>query len=773
MSNAERQEFQQVLRGLFAEVADDGTVRLLMAGTEGYDRSTWKDLAGGSRVVALGVPEALGGDGGELADLAVLFEEAGRALLPAPLLSTTLAVGVVLEVADRGGDLLGDLLGGSRTAAVVLPADILDDGGPIEVADAGDGAMRLTGERRYVLDGATADVLLVVAGNGETADVFAVDAASAGVSLTAVAATDQTRKLTSVRLDAAAGTALGAPSAAVARALDRARVLLAAEAVGVAQRCLEDMTAYARERIAFGRPIGSFQAVKHRCARALVRVEHARSLVELAAEHGPGSAGERPDAARLARLALGFAADAALHVAGSSIQVHGGIGFTWDHTAHLYYKRALVTRRLLGRSGDLLAQAAGDLAALRATIAQTTRPQAGPGAAGPASGLAGLDLVDERLDELFASADPKDPVAFWRRQYELGLTQVDLPEGIGGLGLDHRLQAVVESRLVDQAAPRIGQHSFMALAMFSPVIARHGTPEQHRRLLEPALTGQELWCQLFSEPGAGSDLAGLSTRAVPDGDGWVINGQKVWTSNAHVAQRGLIITRTDPDAPKHRGLTAFAVDMSAPGIEIRPLRQMTGHAEFNEVFLDDVRVDDADRIGPEGGGWAVAVDTLAVERSTADGDEGDDVRLASVDGLLRALGTGPHRDRDRARARVETLVVAWFAHLATVARASRSAQQALPGPEASLTKLVWSELLQGSTELIEELTGPEVLAHDYEQPPLMSGGDPVGDLLFARSPTIYSGTSEIQLNIIGERVLGLPGEPRVDKSVPWRDVPRN
>ncbi|MET0913606.1 MAG: acyl-CoA dehydrogenase family protein, partial [Acidimicrobiales bacterium] len=226
--------------------------------------------------------------------------------------------------------------------------------------------------------------------------------------------------------------------------------------------------------------------------------------------------------------------------------------------------------------------------------------------------------VEEALESFLAANDPSalSPVEYRGARYDAGLAWVHFPEGFGGLGVRPKLQAVVERRLREAGAPPPADTLFFGLALAGPTVVTHGSDDVRHRLLRPMFTGEEVWCQLFSEPGAGSDLAGLSTRAVKDGDEWVVNGQKVWNTIAHLADRGMLVTRTDPDQPKHKGLTYFAVDMHDPGVEVRPLRQITGEAEFNEVYLTDVRIPDADRIGDVGDGWRVSMTTLMNERTT-------------------------------------------------------------------------------------------------------------------------------------------------------------
>jgi alkylation response protein AidB-like acyl-CoA dehydrogenase len=396
-------------------------------------------------------------------------------------------------------------------------------------------------------------------------------------------------------------------------------------------------------------------------------------------------------------------------------------------------------------------------------------------------------LVDDRIDQLLAETDPStaDPVSFRRRQYDLGLAWVHFPEGYGGLGLKPQLQREVERRTSAAGAKPHGFLEFFGLAMAGPTIVTHGSDELKRRLLPRMFTGEDAWCQLFSEPGAGSDLAGLSTRAARDGDEWVVSGQKVWNTLAHVAQRGMLVARSDAEVPKHKGLTYFALDMTAPGVEVRPLRQMTGEAEFNEVYLTDVRVPDADRIGDTGDGWRVAMSTLMNERMSIGGSSG---------GLGPARGSGPIAEAvriwgddstpaNRTPAMRDRLMQTWIEAEVlrlTNMRAAQGRRAGNPGPEGSIAKLMFAEVNQRIYELCVDLLGAGALVdYDYtlrrsEHLGLMGPpGSARKMFLRSRAFSIEGGTSEIQRNILGERVLGLPGDVRVDKDLPWSKVPRS
>jgi alkylation response protein AidB-like acyl-CoA dehydrogenase len=393
-----------------------------------------------------------------------------------------------------------------------------------------------------------------------------------------------------------------------------------------------------------------------------------------------------------------------------------------------------------------------------------------------------MSLVAERVDALLSELDPRtaDPVEFRGRQYDLGLAWVHFPEGYGGLGLKPSLQREVDRRLAAAGAKPPTPRHFFGLTMAGPTIVTNGDEQLKQRLLRPTFTGEVAWCQLFSEPGAGSDLAGLATRAVRDGDEWVVTGQKVWNTLAHIADRGMLIARTDPDAPKHKGLTYFALDMHAPGVEVRPLRQMTGEAEFNEVYLTEVRVPDADRIGGVGEGWRVAMTTLMNERTTIGGGGGRPTRGSGA--IAEAVRIWKEEVADRSPAMRDRLMSLWIESEVlrlTNIRAAQNRKAGNPGPEGSIAKLKFAEVNMAIYELCVDLLGANgLVGFDYEMRRAENLGlvGPPGRarkmFLRSRANSIEGGTSEIQRNILGERVLGLPGEPRVDKDVPWSQVPR-
>ena len=392
------------------------------------------------------------------------------------------------------------------------------------------------------------------------------------------------------------------------------------------------------------------------------------------------------------------------------------------------------------------------------------------------------NLTRELVQEV--PPDRVDQFEFRGAQFDRGLALVQFPEGLGGLGLSsRRLQTVVDAEL---RAAGVAYHDLLinpiGIGMGAPVVLTYASDELKRRLLRPMFTGEEIWCQLFSEPGSGSDVAGLSSRAVRDGDEWIVNGQKVWTTLAHVSRWGMLVARTDPDQPKHKGLTYFLLDMESGGVDVRPLHQITGEAEFNEIFLTDVRIPHDRVFGEVGGGWAAAVTTLMNERvalgggvpKKGSGSIGDLVQLWN-----EQRGSLDPATHDVMRDRVAGLWMRAEALRLTNWRARDASKSGNPGPEGSVTKLMSAEVNQRVYETCMDLLGADGMVYEagYERKRPTGfrgpGIHPRYAFLRSRANTIEGGTSEVMRNILGERVLGLPGDVRVDKEVAWADVPRN
>jgi alkylation response protein AidB-like acyl-CoA dehydrogenase len=384
-----------------------------------------------------------------------------------------------------------------------------------------------------------------------------------------------------------------------------------------------------------------------------------------------------------------------------------------------------------------------------------------------------VEAIDEGDEEKLRNARELVDFNDWcARLGEAGWATPTWPAEYGFLGLSGAQAKVVNDELGRWKVPR--SFNIIGIGMGGPTVMHWGTEEQKQRLLKPIAKHEEIWCQLFSEPGSGSDVASLATRAVRDGDEWVVNGQKVWTTLAHMAKWGMLVARTDPDQPKHKGLSYFIVDMKAPGVEVRPLKQITGDAEFNEVFFTDVRIPDSMRLGPEGEGWMVATTTLMNERvalSGAGSASDQNVGGGPVDAIVAAAqGNGTAADpvvRQRlAQAVIEGRVIKMTNLRATAAR--KAGHQ--PGPEGSITKLFQAEYNRRLQDLAIDILGSNAMAWSPSDESIELA---VRGFLRSRANTIEGGTSEIMRNILGERVLGLPKEPSVDRDIPWKDIPRS
>jgi len=660
-------------------------------------RGRWAELAG-LGIVHLAVSETGGGGGGSVTDLAVVLEQAAGALVPGPLLTTCLA-----------GLLLGTAV---DVAAVALgPAEL-------SVEPDGDEAVRLSGAVRAVL-GATADATLVLADG--TGRWYAIDGAAANAALKVLdlPAADFSRPLGEVQLAGAPARLL--PDLDTDRVRDLAATLAAAEAAGVARWCLDEAVQYAKVREQFGRPIGSFQAIKHLCAEMLCRAELAAVVAWDAAE----SASDLDQHPIAAATAAAIALDAAVENAKDCIQVLGGIGYTWEHDAHLYLRRALALRQWLGGADEWRQRATAlTLGGVRRHLhVELDVEELRPAVRARAEAVAERPEHERRR----ALAESGYLVPHWPAPY--------------GLDADAARQLLIDEELARAGMTR---PDLVIAGWALPTILKHGSAEQVERFVAPTLAGDLTWCQLFSEPGAGSDLASLRTRAVRADGGWRLSGQKVWTSVAHRADWGICLARTNPDASKHRGITYFLVDMRSAGLDIRPLREMTGEALFNEVFLDDVFVPDELVVGEVDGGWPLARTTLASERVAMGGGSsiGD-----AVERLVEHAARLYRTDDAAVAARLGALITAGLAgSLMDLRSTLRRLGGQDDGAAASVRKLIGVRHRQAVAEAALELTGPDGLV----------AGEALHQFLMTRCLTIAGGTTQVLLSLAAERILGLP-----------------
>ena len=661
----------------------------------------------------LGLAEEHGGSGFSVAELVIVLEAQGHELCPGPFLPTVAASLVIDRCAPDSvrSQVLPGLADGSTVGALGLSGSVL----------VGSDLM-VSGESPAVLGAPDADVLVLAAGD----DVIVVDTSADGVTVTALPSLDTTRSIGSVALGGVTVPEERVLRGAARRARTVFRILASAEAVGISWAALDMAVDYAKVREQFGRTIGTFQAVKHHAANMLVNAEETTAATWDAAR-----ADDLDSAWFAGAVAASHAIRTQIFNAQNNIQLHGGVGFTWEHDAHLYLRRARTLAALMGEGSDPLAdiveaQRSGQAHGASFTLppeADEYRKQARE-AATTLRSLPKAELRDFLVDSGYL-------VPHWPKPW--------------GREADAVEQLVIEEEFAGVDLPDMGITGWVMLT-----IAQAGTDDQRERWVEPVLRGQIMWCQLFSEPGAGSDAAAVRTAAKRVDGGWRVTGQKVWTSLARECQWGLATVRTDPDAPKHAGVTMMAIDMNAPGVQVRPLREITGDAHFNEVFFDDVFVPDADVVGDVNRGWAVARTTLGNERLSIGGGSG--TLTFAPDHLIKLLDSAPAgAAASYLRRAGEVIAESHTLRLLNLRRATRAIAGAEPGPEGNVTKLLIAEHSQHITELGMDLSGSAAVVGQTQQL--------TRSYLGSRAMTIAGGTSEITRNTIAERILGLPRDP--------------
>jgi alkylation response protein AidB-like acyl-CoA dehydrogenase len=707
----DHRQLAAVVRSMLAE-RYAGEARAAMDASDVGLPAFWKDAAD-LGWLGLHVPERNGGQGYGLEELAVVMEEMGRQCAPGPFLPTV-TVSALLTIAgtdEQRERLLPGLADGTTIAAVGLWGALSWSG------DSARGSA-IDGDAGPVLGAGTADLLLLGAGD----DVVIVEAGPAGISSEDRQNIDLTRRCAAMTC---AGVAVGSDNVlrgARRRALSLFRMLASAEAAGGAAACVDMASSYAKERRAFGRPIGQFQAIKVHCANMLVASEMAAAAAWDAAR----AAGSDEDDLASA-VAAAVALDAYIMCAKVDIQVHGGIGYTWEHDAHLHLRRAAALASLAGTVSD----ARGDVARLMA--GGTTRKLA-------------VDLPPEaeamrdEVRRFAAQYDALGPSERHRALLDAGYLFPHWPKPWG------RGAGAVEQIVIDEELAGIDRTAGLPITAWTlpivmPTIMTHGTEEQKERWIRPSLEGDLKWCQLFSEPDAGSDLVSLQTTAVRTDGGWLVSGSKVWTSTGHYADLGFALVRTDPDAPKHHGITCMAIDMHAPGMDVRPLREITGGETFNQEFMDDVFVPDENVIGEVNRGWAVARTTLGNERVSLGVGRGEEI--------LTLADAAALEDRSVASEMGALLAEAHTLRVINLRQATLAITGGEPGAEGNVTKLVNAEHSQRVADLALRLSGASGVYSEAAQ-----------RMLGTRMLTIAGGTSEIVRNTIAERILGLPRDPR-------------
>jgi 3-oxochol-4-en-24-oyl-CoA dehydrogenase len=721
----EHQDLAASVRSLVARIAPSEVLHQALETPIATPPPYWR-AAADQALQGVHLVESVGGQGFGILELAVVLAEFGLGAVPGPFVPSAIA-SALIAAHDPDSTLLGDLASGAVIAAYALESSM-------SATRQGD-VLVVAGQARSVLAAAQA-TLLVLPVSTDVGTVWVVLDADR-LDVEQVASVDLLRPVAHVRADAVEvgeNRVLSNLSINAAQAI--ASTLLSAEAVGVARWATETASAYAKIREQFGRPIGQFQAIKHKCAEMLARTERATAAVWDAAR-AIDEGIEKPESAAefAAAVAATLASAAAQSCTQDCIQVHGGIGFTWEHDTNIYYRRALGLVAAFGRAADY---------PQRVVDTATTT--------GGRKLNIDLDPETEKLrEEIQAEVIALKAIPSDQRTdaiVEGGWVMPYLPKPWG------RSATPVEQIITAQefSAGRVRRPMLGIASFLVPSIVAFGNDDQKQRFLPPTLRGEMMWCQLFSEPGAGSDLAGLSTKAVKVDDGWRITGQKIWTTLAQYAQWGALLARTDPAAPKHNGITYFLLDMASEGVTVRPLRELTGNEFFNEVFIDDVFVPDGLVLGEVNRGWEVSRNTLTAERVTIGSVENPN--LASLDRLVELMRDGEFDQI--AQNRAGQLMAE--GHAAKVLNL-RSTLLTLAGgdalPSAAISKLLSMRTAQCYAEFGLASFGVDGAIGDVGELP----GEWAKYLLTSRASTIYGGTSEVQLNIIAERLLGLPRDP--------------
>ncbi|MDZ7884042.1 MAG: acyl-CoA dehydrogenase [Mycobacterium sp.] len=724
--NSEHNDLADSVRSLVAKVAPSDVLHEALETPISNPPPYWK-AAAEQGLQGVHLSETVGGQGFGILELAITLAEFGYGAVPGPFVPSAIA-GALISAHDAESPLLGGLASGDTIAAYAI-----DSG--LTATRQGD-KLVIRGEVRAVPAAAQASMLVLPVSIESSEEWVALDADALEVE--DVKSLDPLRPLAHVRANAvevATDRVLSNLSRDHAKAL--ISTLLSAECVGVARWATDTATEYAKIREQFGRPIGQFQAIKHKCAGMIAETERATAAVWDASRAIDEFHGGNQDSkyAFAAAVAGTLAPVAAQHTAQECIQVHGGIGFTWEHDTNVYYRRALVLAASFGRAADYPQR-----------VVDTST----------ANGLRKLDIdldpdTEKVREEIRAEVAGLKAIAREERNAAIaegGWVQPHLPKPWG------RNAAPIEQIIISQefSSGRVARPQMGIAAWIIPSIVAYGTDEQQQQFLPPTFRGEMIWCQLFSEPGAGSDLASLTTKATKVDGGWSITGQKIWTTGAQFSQWGALLARTDPSAPKHNGITYFLIDMTSPGVEVKPLRELTGDAMFNTVFIDDVFVPDSMVLGEVDRGWEVSRNTLTNERVSIGSAEPP--FLASLDQFVEFVRDGQFDQIEQNHAG-KLIAEGYAAKVLNLRSTLLTLAGGDPMPAAAISKLLSMKTGQGYAEFGVSSFGTDGTIGDKEQDP----GKWAERLLFSRATTIYGGTTEVQLNIIAERLLGLPRDP--------------
>lgn len=752
-----------------ADASTSEAVRMAMVGERGFDDAVWQAIGSELGWCGIAIAEDHGGLGLGPVELALVMEQAGRRLLCAPFFaSVCLGATLLQQLGDEAAqsDLLPKIALGELRLGVPMPShvDWCSAADQLVARQSGD-AWVLNGSAAQIVDGASAEQLLLIARVGESDEVglFLVQPDAQDVVIDAATGWDATRRFASVTLGNVAARRCDEPTRkrGFERAAALVRLYLAAEQLGCAQQCLDLTVAYVAERKQFGRPVGGFQAVKHRCAQMLVQVEALRSALAGAAATAAGEVAD--DAlARECAMARALAIDASFFCAQEAIQLHGGVGFTWEYDPQLYFKRAQASSHWLGG-----ADALRDGLAEQVNDALSQASEAGEGSENVfRNEIAGWlkEHLSGRFSVLKHRGGPGDEEAYpelrkaWERELAAGgWTCVGWPAQHGGRGLSIDQQVIYHEEYARAGAP--GRMGHIGEGLIGPTLIAFGSEDQQQRHLPGIVKGEVFWAQGYSEPAAGSDLANVQTRCWQEVDGsWRVQGQKIWTSLAHESEWIFVLARSEPGSKGRHGLTFLLLPLDQPGIEIRGIRQLSGSAEFNEVFFDGAVVAANDVVDAPGEGWKVAMGLLEAERGVS--TLGQQMHFAHELELILDVARGNGQiDNPMIRQRIAQ---AWSGLRVMRYNALRMLGDDSVGlqREALIYKYYWSNWHRDLGKLAMDVLGPQ--GDVPSEDPAVRRLQQV--FFFSRSDTIYAGTNEIQLNLMAERGLGLPREPRPGKT---------
>jgi alkylation response protein AidB-like acyl-CoA dehydrogenase len=723
------------------------------------DRQLWREMAE-LGWTSLGLPEAVGGAQLALADRVILFEEMGKALYSGPFFS---CVGLAARCLEGDQAAVDRLASGASVFTLAWSEPdgaihLLDTTEVSTVAEPTSDGFIVSGVKTGVIDAEIADEVVVTARTANGVGLFLLNLSSDGVSLSPEHSIDGTRRRSLVAFDAAPAQLLVGPDetlSVIRRIRAEALVSLSYEALGVAEVVLRDSAQYATNRQQFGKAIGSFQAVAGPLAERYVDVELARALADWAVV----ALDRRDQDADVAvAAAKASCAEAAVRTVETAIQVAGAIGFTWEHHYHRYLRRSLWIDHFEGGAVAQRSIVAATLLDRRSTpkvVEFYDDERAIDFRAEVRTWINSAFPTERRGIELVSSLEEYEAIKLrWQHAMnETGLLVAHWPTELGGRSAPPLHTAIFREEAI-KAHPRVS-HGDAGSDLVAPLLMEYGTADQKARFLEPIRLETQVWAQGFSEPDSGSDLASLTTKAQPRGDHWILNGSKTWSTYSPVADWLFVLARTDPDASRHRGITCFIVDARAPGVEIRPIRDIAGTDEFGEVFLTDVDVPASDVLGPVNEGWSVAVMTLAIERVIESCEDIGELGFI-FDRLVDCLCDGPVTQAEDGF--VRDSVARLWCQLQAVRLVQYRCLLALdesgvPPSESEILKLAWSEVTQKVARLGLDLFGPfdatsaqaSIVARFWEFWYMMS-----------RSVTIYAGTSEILRSVIAERILRLP-----------------